>query len=73
MNVNQKSCFVSLLKSAIMMNMKPTKVLIGSENRVKIESVRQSFSRFFDPLEIHGLSVDAGVSAQPVSNFGGAS
>ncbi|MYH82077.1 inosine/xanthosine triphosphatase [Candidatus Poribacteria bacterium] len=65
MNVNQKSCFVSLLKSAIMMNMKPTKVLIGSENRVKIESVRQSFSKFFNPLEIHGLSVDSGVSAQP--------
>ena len=48
-----------------MMNMKPTKVLIGSENRVKIESARQSFSRFFNPLEIHGLSVDSGVSAQP--------
>ena len=28
MNVNLKSCFVSLLKSAIMMPMKPTKVLI---------------------------------------------
>ncbi len=45
--------------------MKPTKVLIGSENRVKIESTRQSFSRFFSPLEIYGLSVDSGVSAQP--------
>lgn len=48
-----------------MMNMKSTKVLIGSENRVKIESARQSFSKFFNPLEIHGLSVDSGVSAQP--------
>ena len=48
-----------------MMDMKPTKVLIGSENRVKIESARQSFSKFFNPLEIHGLSVDSGVSAQP--------
>ena len=45
--------------------MKPTKVLIGSENRVKIESTRQSFSKFFSPLEIYGLSVDSGVSAQP--------
>ena len=45
--------------------MKPTTVLIGSENRVKIESTRQSFSRFFNPLEIHGVSVDSCVSAQP--------
>jgi len=65
MNVNQKSCFLSLLKGAIMLPMRPTKVLIGSENGVKIESTQQSFSRFFNPLEIHGLSVDSGVSAQP--------
>lgn len=65
MNVNLKSCLVSLLKSDIMIPMKPTKVLIGSENSVKIESARQSFSRFFNPLEIHGLSVDSGISAQP--------
>ena len=56
------------------MRMKPTKVLIGSENSVKIESTRQSFSRFFNPLEIHGLSVDSGVSAQPFNQdtFAGA-
>ena len=48
-----------------MMDMKSTKVLVGSENRVKVESARQSFSKFFNPLEIHGLSVDSGVSAQP--------
>ena len=45
--------------------MKPTKILIGSENRVKIESVRQSFSKFFKPVDVKGLSVDSGVSAQP--------
>ena len=45
--------------------MTPTKVLIGSENAVKIESTRQSFSKFFKPVEIHGLSADSGVSAQP--------
>ena len=48
-----------------MTTMIPTKVLIGSENRVKIESTRQSFSRFFKPVEIHGLPADSGVSAQP--------
>ena len=65
MNVNQKSCFVSLLKSAIMVPMKPTKILIGSENSVKIESARQSFSKFFKPVDVTGLRVDSGVPAQP--------
>ncbi|RKU38646.1 hypothetical protein C6496_05480 [Candidatus Poribacteria bacterium] len=48
-----------------MTTMTPTKVLIGSENSVKIESTRQSFSKFFKPVEIHGLPADSGVSAQP--------
>ena len=45
--------------------MKPTKILIGSENSVKIESVRQSFSKFFKPVDVKGLNVDSGVPAQP--------
>lgn len=45
--------------------MKPTKVLIGSENSVKIESARQSFSKFFKPVDVKGLRVDSGVAAQP--------
>ena len=45
--------------------MTPTKVLIGSENSVKIESARQSFSKFFKPVDVKGLSVDSGVSVQP--------
>ena len=48
-----------------MTTMTPTKVLIGSENSVKIESVRQSFSKFFKPVDAKGLSVDSGVSDQP--------
>ena len=54
--------------------MKPTKILIGSENSVKIESVRQSFSKFFKPVDVKGLSVDSGVSAQPFNEdtFAGA-
>lgn len=50
-----------------MITMTPTKILIGSENKVKIESARQSFSKFFKPAEIKGLRVDSGVSAQPVN------
>lgn len=45
--------------------MKLTTVLIGSENRVKIESARQGFSKFFKPVDVKGLRVDSGVSAQP--------
>ena len=47
--------------------MTPAKVLIGSENSVKIESARKSFSRFFNPVEIQGLPADSGVSAQPIN------
>lgn len=65
MNVNFKFVLCIFFRKCYNNGMKPTKVLIGSENRVKIESTRQSFSRFFNPLEIHGLSVDSGVSAQP--------
>ena len=42
-----------------------TTVLIGSENSVKIESARQGFSKFFKPVDVKGLRVDSGVSAQP--------
>ncbi len=48
--------------------MKITKVLIGSENRVKIESVRQSFSRFFKSVGVKGLRVDSGVPDQPLND-----
>ena len=47
--------------------MVPAKVLIGSENNVKIESARQSFSRFFKPVEIQGLPADPGVPDQPIN------
>ncbi len=47
--------------------MTPAKVLIGSENSVKIESTRQSFSRFFKPVEVQGLPADSGVPAQPIN------
>ena len=45
--------------------MKPTKVLIGSKNSVKIESTQQSFARFFKPIEVKGLPANSGVPDQP--------
>lgn len=48
--------------------MTPTKILIGSKNSVKIESTRQSFSKFFKSVEVKGLRVDSGVSPQPFND-----
>ena len=44
------------------------KVLIGSENSVKIQSVKEGFLKFFEHVEVEGISVDTGVPHQPVNN-----
>lgn len=46
-----------------------TKIIIASKNPVKIESTREGFVKMFkdEIFEIEGLSVDSGVSAQPMS------
>ena len=41
------------------------KVLVGSENSVKIQSVKEGFLRFFEHVEVEGISVDTGVPHQP--------
>ncbi|MDP3683518.1 MAG: DUF84 family protein, partial [Ignavibacteria bacterium] len=43
------------------------KILVGSKNPVKIESVREAFSYYFDSLEVSGLEVDSKVSVQPIN------
>ena len=42
------------------------KVLVGSENPVKIQSVREGFLTFFEHIEVEGISVDTGVPHQPM-------
>ena len=44
------------------------KVLVGSENPVKIRSVQESFLAFFEHVEVEGISVDTGVAEQPINN-----
>ena len=44
------------------------KVLVGSENPVKIQSVRESFLTFFEHVEVEGIQVDSGVAEQPIDN-----
>ena len=43
------------------------KVLIGSKNPAKIEGARQAFNEYYENVEISGISVDSGVSDQPVN------
>jgi inosine/xanthosine triphosphatase len=43
------------------------KVLVGSKNPVKIEAVKEAFSKYFPDLEVFGISADSRVSAQPVN------
>ena len=44
------------------------KVLVGSENPVKIQSVRESFLTFFEHVEVEGIRVDSDVAEQPINN-----
>lgn len=43
-------------------------VLVGSKNPVKIESVREAFSKYFDNPEVLGMEADSKVSKQPVNS-----
>lgn len=44
------------------------KVLVGSKNPVKIDSVKEAFVNYFKDVEVEGREVDSGVSHQPVNN-----
>jgi inosine/xanthosine triphosphatase len=46
------------------------KIVVASENPVKIEAVQRGFARMFpdSPLELKGVSVPSGVSDQPMTD-----
>lgn len=44
------------------------KVLVGSENPVKIQRVQEGFLTFFERVEVEGISVDTGVAHQPIND-----
>ena len=44
------------------------KILVGSQNPVKIKSVKSAFSKFFDDIEVKGISVDSKVPDQPIND-----
>ena len=43
------------------------KILIGTKNPGKIEGAKQAFEKYFDEVEIEGISVDSNVGDQPKS------
>ena len=43
------------------------KILIGTKNPGKIEGARQAFEKYFDNVEIEGISVNSDVGDQPVN------
>jgi len=44
------------------------KILVGSQNPVKIDAVKEAFSFYFKSLEVSGRDVDSKVSAQPIDD-----
>ena len=44
------------------------KILVGSKNPVKIDSVKEAFANYFEEIEVIGVDVDSEVSAQPIDD-----
>lgn len=44
------------------------KVLVGSKNPAKIDSVKEAFSHYFKELEVIGVDVESDVPEQPINN-----
>lgn len=44
------------------------KILVGSKNPVKINSVKEAFSNYFENITVEGIDVESGVSNQPFGN-----
>jgi len=43
------------------------KILIGTKNPGKIEGAKQAFEKYFDKVEIEGISVESNVGNQPIN------
>ena len=43
------------------------KILMGTKNPGKIEGAKQAFEKYFDNVEIEGISVSSEVGDQPVN------
>ncbi|MBT3406859.1 inosine/xanthosine triphosphatase [Candidatus Woesearchaeota archaeon] len=43
------------------------KILVGSKNPVKIESVKEAFAKLYENIEVEGISVESNVPDQPLN------
>ncbi len=43
------------------------KILVGSENPVKINAVKEAFEKYFDSVYVFGFDINSGVSAMPIN------
>ena len=43
------------------------KVLVGTKNKGKLEGAKRAFERYFDNVEIEGISVESEVSSEPLN------
>ena len=43
------------------------RILIGTKNPGKIEGAKQAFEKYYDDVEIDGISVSSGVREEPVN------
>ena len=43
------------------------KILIGTQNPGKIQGAKEAFEKYFDNVEIEGISVDSEVGNQPIN------
>jgi inosine/xanthosine triphosphatase len=44
------------------------KILVGSKNPVKVASVEEALSNYFENIVVEGIDVDSGVADQPINN-----
>ena len=44
------------------------KILVGSKNPVKIASVEEALSNYFENISVDGIDVDSGVADQPIND-----
>ena len=44
------------------------KILVGSENPVKLEAVREAFQKYYEDVEVIGIKVPSGVPDQPIND-----
>ena len=44
------------------------KILVGSKNPVKIKSVEEAFSLYFQNFSVEGIEVNSGVPVQPIND-----